>query len=821
MNKTVLLLLSCLIFLSCSHEKSNLPPSIDYLPANGFALLQINNFSAFTSDLKNNHFLNSFRDAALYKSISQKLTPLQYLQSNGKVLLGFYPVSPDSTTFVLVAPSNPDLFRPDEASDFSQETLTFKDRELIKFTFGSQPLFAMRTNDQLLLSPSDSLLQVAAGIPAAFEKDPGFMALFATANPERNASLFTRLPRAAEALGNLFPSETRLGIRRFTDWISLDFSSRQDYLSLNGLTVPNDSLPNVVNLFREMRPMPLQTPTFAPETATAVLAFALDDFHRFALNREAFDSGPKAMDTIMRQVEELGFIQDQTGDLAILHTYGSDPITTALRGYQRGSEDYRDHEIFSLDKDMTLLNCLTPLLGSFTAHYYTVLENALVFSENRNALTHLIDQYSLESTFDKTALYQAAKESLADESNVLLVASQKGLEHLLEKDLGERMLQALKEAGLSEYSFSAQLVAEGSFYHTTFMMRRLGDNSPDRGAVPRYTVQLDAPLSMAPQFVTNHRTGKEEVVVQDENNTLYLISTDGKVLWKKHLDGPIQGAIAQVDLYKNGRLQMAFTTDNHFIILDRNGKEVAPFEMTFPGGNLNPLAVFDYEGNRDYRFVVTQGERLFMYNNRGKIVSGFTYTKADAPILPSPQHIRFGNKDYLVLRLENGHLEILDRVGHIRVRVSETIDFSGNGVYAYNNQFALTDKQGTLFLIDEKGKITKNKYKLGPEHGMDATSKTMAFMNENILTIKGHEVSLDYGLYTAPRIFYIYDTIYVAVTDLQSHRAYLFNSSGEAIPGFPVSGSSPADLVDMDHDHTLEMVVKGQDDSLIVYHINR
>jgi hypothetical protein len=153
--------------------------------------------------------------------------------------------------------------------------------------------------------------------------------------------------------------------------------------------------------------------------------------------------------------------------------------------------------------------------------------------------------------------------------------------------------------------------------------------------------------------------------------------------------------------------------------------------------------------------------------------------------------------------------------------VNEKIDFSGNGVFAYQNQFALTDKLGTLYLIDEKGEVSKSEHELNQDHGMEATSKSMAFMNDNILNIKGRELHMDYGVYSSPRIFYIYDTIYVNVTDLQSGKTYLFNSSAEPIAGFPVSGNSPADLADIDNDRTLEMVVRTKPDTFTLYRINR
>jgi hypothetical protein len=304
------------------------------------------------------------------------------------------------------------------------------------------------------------------------------------------------------------------------------------------------------------------------------------------------------------------------------------------------------------------------------------------------------------------------------------------------------------------------------------------------------------------------------------NNNLYLISTDGKVLWKKKLDGKIQGRIYQVDLYKNARLQLAFTTSDQFLILDRNGKEVRPFVKRFSGGNLNPLAVYDYEGNRNYRFVVTQGTEIFMYNGKGDIVKGFKYTSANSPVIAAPRHFRIGRKDYLVFKLENGELKILNRQGKPRITVKERIDFSENEIFLYREKFALTDKKGTLFAIDEKGNISRTKLNLSEDHGFDATSKTLVTMNDNSLTVKGTAVSLDLGVYTKPVIFYLYDKIYVSVTDLQSQKSYLFDSNAEPIPDFPLLGMSLADLGDMDNDKTLELVVKEKDSSLVVYKMN-
>ncbi|MBT8299807.1 MAG: ribonuclease HII, partial [Maribacter sp.] len=364
------------------------------------------------------------------------------------------------------------------------------------------------------------------------------------------------------------------------------------------------------------------------------------------------------------------------------------------------------------------------------------------------------------------------------------------------------------------------VVADQGFFHSTINIQQTGRKSKINTVSQLFTLQLDADLATNPQFVINHRTNKKEVVVQDQENNLYLISTQGKVLWKKQLEGQIQGKIHQVDIYKNRRLQLAFTTNNEFLILDRNGKEVQPFTKKFEGGNLNPLAVFDYENKKDYRFVVTQGDKVFMYNNKGAIVRGFKYTRAESAIRQAPKHLVIGNKDYLVFTLENKDLKILNRVGNVRTKVNTKIDFSQNEVYLYKNKFVVTDKKGVLHQIAANGKMSTTNLRLNEDHGIDATSKTFVYMNDNVLSIKGKKVELDFGVYSQPKIFYIYDKIYVGVSDIQNQKVYLFDSQAVPIKNFPVFGTSLIDMEDMEGDRKLEIVTQDQKNSIIVYQLN-
>ena len=208
------------------------------------------------------------------------------------------------------------------------------------------------------------------------------------------------------------------------------------------------------------------------------------------------------------------------------------------------------------------------------------MENAFVFSSDKALLQTVIGSYRSGSTFIKTDAFVSAKEALADESSILYMGNPKHIGTLLDSDDTKNLHQDFREIGFDDRTFAAQIVADEDFSHINLITGRIGRKSKINTATPLFNVQLDGKLATSPQFVTNHRTNKKEIVVQDQENNLYLISTEGKVLWKKQLDGQIQGRIHQVDIYKNRKLQLAFTTNNQFLILDRNGKEVSPFQKS-------------------------------------------------------------------------------------------------------------------------------------------------------------------------------------------------------------------------------------------------
>jgi len=811
-------LLLFIILVGCTPKETKSPSLLNFIPSNTFFLIQIKDFALFKNQIKNNSFLSGLEDTKAYEDLSGKLNALQLLSPDSESILAFSPDTNATSSLTFVTSYTPSLVSVEKLNNISSETLSYRDLNIQKYTIETDAFYAAEISGKFVISSSRLILEAIISSHLEPANQPELQKLFAITDPKTSASIFSNPSRDTNFLPSFLSNSADLKPTQFSNWLSMDLNIGQSYTHLKGVALVQDSLPSFLQLFKNTFPQENLTPQYAPASADAISSVSIDDYTAFSHNQQTYFN-IKA-DSIFNSTEEIGQVYLGEDKAVLIKMFNSENLIHFLETQRIAVSDYQGNTVSTLKETDFLETNFFPVVQNFEANYFTLLEDVLVFGEKETILHAFIRNFSNRTVFETTPLFLTAKEVLAQESSLLFVGNKQGTQKIVKDVFSETFLKDIQMLAANDDTFATQIVSDPNFYHTNMIIQKQEKLQKQNSITPLFTLQLDSDMAIDPQFVHNHRTNKKEIVVQDVNNWLYLISTEGKVLWKKELDGLVQGQIQQVDLYKNGRLQLALTTNNSFFVLDRNGEEVKPFTFSYNGGNLNPLAVFDYENNKNYRFVVTQGSKVRMYNNKGKIVDGFTYTRAEAPINTAPRHFRIGTKDYLVFTLENGTLKILNRVGKTRIEVADKIDFSTNPVYLYKNRFTLSDTKGTLYEIDTNGKITRTKLSLSEDHGIYTTSKTLAVMDDNTLSIKGRKIELDLGVYTAPRIFYIYDTIYVAITDLQNQKIHLFKSTGEAVPNFPVFGTSVIDLNDMDADRNLEFTVKDLENSLIVYSIN-
>ncbi|MBK9147339.1 MAG: hypothetical protein IPM12_05890 [Flavobacteriales bacterium] len=180
---------------------------------------------------------------------------------------------------------------------------------------------------------------------------------------------------------------------------------------------------------------------------------------------------------------------------------------------------------------------------------------------------------------------------------------------------------------------------------------------------------VGAPVTRRPDLVRNHTNNTLEALVQDSLHRIHLISAAGKLLWSRQLDGPILGAIHQVDRFKNGKLQLLLGTARTAHLIDRNGKDVGlPFKLQVESAS--PLAVFDYEGTRDYRVIVPLSDgRLLNVDLDWAAVQGWLLPKLESAAVDAVRHLRIAGKDHLLAVDAEGRVKLFDRKGNARESV--------------------------------------------------------------------------------------------------------------------------------------------------------
>lgn len=783
MKKILLALLILIVLISCNNSKSKTTQLHQLIPENTSVVLKINDLEAFKSDIKNNALISEFALSKTYKDLASQLTILEDLNTINQTYVCLN--TSDNSSFTLITKYNDSLFTKDSLNIYS--------KIIDSIYVGSS---SKSTLDKLQPNTTNT-----------------FNTLKQITNNNASFSVFFNT-KSANALGQSIV-ETNSNL---TKTLALDTQITPEQIMLNGIGLSNDSIPQLLNVFKQTIPQENTIQNIAPSNSSSLLSFTYNDFDILKENLLKFNnttSDSLTNDELFQTINEVATLTLNDDSAIILKSIDASATKEALREHQNIVSTFRTNDIFEFNNSTLFEDTFTPLVAINNVTQYIIIDDYFVFSASETLLQEVITNYQNATTLKNNTAYKDCTLSLSDESSLQVIANPSELKRILSSTFNED----LSNLKLNNYKISAiQFIQDDNFTHVNGIIKKNKTRAIQNSVSEEFNVTLDADLLTQPQFVINHRNKQKEIVVQDINNKLYLISNSGKILWKKQLNGNILGTIEQVDLYKNGRLQLAFATPKRVYILDRNGKDVAPFPLKFNDEITQPLSVFDYDNRKDYRFLVTQKSSLLMYNGKGKSVNGFKYAK-NKTITTQPKHFRINNKDYIVFAAGD-KMQILNRQGKTRVAVNETINFSGNPIYRYKNQFTTTTSNGELVQVNQKGNISKQGLGLVNNHKLTTTNKTLVTLSENKLSIKLKSLELDFGNYTAPKIFYINDKIYITVTDLQTQKVHLFDSQTKTIKNFPVYGNSTIDLNNIDKDRNLEFVVQGESNSIVLYQIN-
>jgi len=708
-----------------------------------------------------------------------------------------------------------------------------------------------------LASPSSILVEEAVRTIHAdtnLSGDPNLQLIRKTAGKYVHANIYINYPKL-HLLFYPFVSHQewdRLKIMSsMGSWGEVDLDIKDDAFILNGMTGTDDTSVYFLNAFSEQPGVRIELHEIMPSGISWFLHMGIGDRTRFAKGMKDFYTGPGTWEKVEAERRRISLLYgiDPLEDLVSL--LDNEIAWFALEGITSGPgeeitvietrsqsetndavmawiERYLEVHAFDMQSLLHLYRLddqtsykiyrlpdpfyhgLPP--GRLFNRYFTLLENHLLFGPSVEALSRVIYQNVLQKTFVSDPVFKEMSDYMSGQSNVTCFIKPYPFlqfnSDLLSPSFRDR-LPSLELFLRRIPGWIIQYSSEGRLFYHNISCKYTSQIKEK--AMTVWESLLDTCMVMKPALVVNHNTSEKEIFVQDDAGKIYLINSTGRVLWKQKIDGPIMSEIYQIDFYRNGKLQYLFNTREKLHLLDRNGNYVERYPVELRAAATNPMALFDYDQNRDYRIVLAgEDRRIYVYDKEGNTVQGWSFRKTEATVIKEIQHFRVDGNDYIAAT-DGIRTYFLNRRGKERIDLERRVTVSQHNPFTLDMniregkpRWITTDTAGNVVAMYLDGRVsTLLKQNVTPAHyfrmqDMDRDGiPEFIFADGNELIVTRQDGKRIFSFKVKEKIsnppdLYKFSAsdIKIGITDKPRNRIYLINSDGSLYEGFPLEGST-------------------------------
>ncbi len=655
----------------------------------------------------------------------------------------------------------------------------------------------------------------------------------------------------------LFPITNNSGwkelafLTRLATWGELDLDVKENAIVLNGMTVAEPEQPLFLGLFKNQEPVKMEIHEIMPSGMTSFLHMGISDKSRFYEQMVSYFSGRGAwpeIETEIKRIDDLyginpledlmkvlddeiawfaieGLTGSREDELFVLETRSrSETVEVVMRWIEQylqvHSLDMSSlRNVYHLDTQTSFNIYRLPdpyfkgmAPGRLFNKYFTLYENYLIFGPSVEVLSRVIYQNVLHKTFVSDPVFKEMSDYLSNRSNICMFFRPFPYLEYKSRLLNSKTGSELKSLELFLRRIPGVIIQyskEGGLYYQNISCRY--NSQIKEKALTVWESLLDSVAIIKPSLVINHITSEKEIFVQDAAFSIYLINSTGRILWKQPLEGPILSEIFQVDFYRNGKLQYLFNTRDKIHLIDRNGNYVERYPIILRSSATNPMALFDYDKNRNYRlFLAGEDRKVYAYDIEGNLVTGWNFGKTESTVSGALQHFRINEKDYIVVSDRN-RIYFLDRRGRERIRLKERVILSSQNsltldmnIREERPRWISTDTAGNVIGVYLDGSVSVLlEQEVSPDHffimqDMDKDGiPEYLFADGNELTVMHSDGKRLFSYRVRDRISDLPDIykfsasdIKIGITDKSRNRIYLINSDGSLYEGFPLEGAS-------------------------------
>jgi hypothetical protein len=720
------------------------------------------------------------------------------------------------------------------------------------------------------------------------EKDAGFASVYSSAGKNEPANLYLNMTQLSGILSkSVLPElQTNLAnLENFSGWTGLDLNADLEKISLNGFIYDKDSAAYFTKILKSQQVVEINSLEILPDNTALYMAFAFNDYTAFDKSLSQY---LKLTDKDKSREQAISDIKNSSGIdirqaiypmieneicMSVTNAVSAvdEPFYYTIAGLKSQSAGILEMEniIKTLAKksgkpegdykseiridDNTKIACyllpfknLPELLfgGVFSkcsGEYVCFINNFMVFSDSKESLHKFAYDAFLNKTLETSIDHNLFLENFSDKSLMFAYFSFPAGDSWLKRFLSDTTAsvftlnrESVKRIGYVGYQIN---VANDMLYNNIVILHS-GDIAEKPQTV--WESRLENTVSSKPIIVLNHNDNSKEIIVQDEKNILYLLSNSGREVWRLQLDEQIKSKIYQIDLYKNGKFQYMFSTENKLHVIDRLGNYIEKFPVTLRSASTAPMALFDYENNKSYRILIPCADKkVYLYDANGSLVKGWEFGETEHEVKIEPAYYNLAGEEYIVFH-DDWKSYFISRTGGTKVEFLTDFNYSDrNKIWIDNNsspaRFVCTDSKGTIHFLYSDGtqdslkiKEFSDKHYFAVEDINSDGVSDFIFIDGKRLEVynKSKKIILSYdfeGDVSAEPTFYKFPSnqTKIGLVCKSESKIYLINQDGSLFNGFPLHGLTPFSIGYLNNsENKFNLLVGGPENLLYNYEVN-
>ena len=862
MQKSLFLLLILSFIFSCQQNTELKSDSIHAIPLDAAIIIESNDLSSSISSLTNSTLWATLSTETSIKNTQKTLFSLDsnlaiyasHLSSINPVFLSIHLTGAKSFNWLLVSSTENQeqkiqLLEIGLESFAKKKLHNYSHAVITEVLLDETTLYYAKLKGLLMLSEEKILIEDAIRqlkTPNNLTASKAFNNIYNSANKKEDFNVYLNTQNFDRISKALLQENSRLNTQ--AEWMQWDTDISKNGVLFSGISLSYDSLAQELSFYEGNDGHKAIAPTILPKNTAVFVSKSFENFKQFKrkylnslitnhLQNEYTKSlsglKPELNSTFESWIdsEVSWFMAENSSNLAeglIAHIANESEVNRFLKENTDSLFDYRQQDIFKWDQ-LKYFASISTYQTEEELIYASLINDQLIICADLGMLKNLINDNKAEKSLSETEDYKSCMEELNSSSNLFVYAQNPSALKLAPNYLNSELTDFTinyAEALDPFRSLGIQFEANSTNCYSNAYLHFNNTETDQTRAI--WTRQLEAPILSEISLVKNHYNQQWEIVVQDEKLNLYLISTEGEVLWKRKLQQAIIGEVKQIDLFKNKKLQLVFNTANKLYLIDRKGRDVGAYPVILPNTTSLPLALFDYQKQRNYRILLSCGTHHYMYDKYGKRIKGWKLDSTKSKAVHSAQHYVVASKDYILLPEENGKLNILNRRGETRIKVKEKIEFSNNplnvikGTKLADTRIVTIDKNGIQQNILFDGSIDNSlQFEFDERIYYNYEQEHHTLLEGDELKVNGPQMNLHYSFeseeLSKPKTWTIENQTYTSITDYQNEEAYLFRNPNDLIDGFPLYGQTSGILKDIDLDKKLNFIIGGESGMIYNY----